>query len=189
MGGIDGSHGPLDWPTPSSSAGAVPREGAIVDVRMRRARREDYAVIWQATLQTVWDDLPEGERVRLERHKWEAHFRKKIEPYVDGDRTEKWVAEGPAGEFLGYLILGESGFLTPETHGFIYDVWVAPAERRKGIGKFLVEWASEWARKRGHKKIKLEVSETNARARHLYETVGFRGERRYMGRDLDGGRE
>ena len=151
---------------------------------MRRARRGDLATLWQATLQTVWDDIPADERVRLDRVKWEAHFRKKIEPYMEGKRTEKWVAEGAAGEFLGYLILGEGGFLTPEPHGFIYDIWVAPTERGKGIGKFLVEWASDWARKRGYAKIKLEVSESNARARHVYETFGFRPERRYMGRDL-----
>src|SRR6266511_410783 len=76
-------------------------------------------------------------------------------------------------------------FLTPETHAFIYDIWVVPEHRGKGVGKALVEWAGEWARKRGHRKIKLEVAETNARARHVYESLGFRAERRYMGRILD----
>lgn len=152
---------------------------------MRRARRGDFPIIWGATLQTVWDDVPEDERARLEHGHWEAHFRKKIEPYIEGNRTEKWVAEGASREFLGYVILGESGFLTPETHAFIYDVWVAPDYRGKGIGKALVEWAGDWARKRGHRKIKLEVSETNARALHVYQSLGFRAERRYMGRSLE----
>ena len=53
------------------------------------------------------------------------------------------------------------------------------------MGKFLVEWAGDWARQRGYRKIKLEVSETNARARHVYESLGFRAERRYMGKPLD----
>ncbi len=152
---------------------------------MRPARRGDYDVLWKATLQTVWDDVPEEERTRLDRTAWEAHFRKKIEPYLEGNRTEKWIAESPEREIVGYLILGESGFLTPETHGFIYDIWVAPDHRGKGIGKFLVDWASEWARRRGYRKIKLEVAETNARARHLYESVGYRAERRYMGKSLE----
>ncbi len=151
---------------------------------MRRARRADFPVIWAATLQTVWDDIPEDERTGLDRAKWEAHFRKKIERFVEGSSTEKWVVEGSAGELLGYLILGESGFLTPETHAFIYDIWVAPDHRGKGFGKALVEWAGEWARKRGHRKIKLEVSELNDRARHVYESSGFRAERRYMGKRL-----
>src|SRR2546425_445699 len=112
------------------------------------------------------------------------HRRKKSEPYMSGDRTERWIAETAAHEFLGYLILGESGFMTPEAQGFIYDVWVTPTRRGEGVGKFLVEWASDWARQRGYRKIKLEVSETNARARHVYESLGFRAERRYMGKLL-----
>jgi ribosomal protein S18 acetylase RimI-like enzyme len=156
-----------------------------LDIRMRPAHRKDYAMIWRATLQTVWDDVPEDERARLDRGKWESHFRKKIERYIEGDRTEKWVAETAEDELLGYLILGESGFLTPEAHGFIYDIWVVPAHRGQGVGKFLVEWAVDWARRRGHRKIKLEVSELNARARHVYESLGFRAERRYMGKSLE----
>lgn len=164
---------------------SVRKEGLLVDVRMRPGRRPDYAVIWAATLQTVWDDIPDDEHARLDRGKWEAHFRKRIAPYIEGDRTEKWIAETPDGELLGYLILGQSGFLTPETYGFVYDIWVVPAHRGKGVGKFLVEWASEWARRKGHRKLKLEVSETNVRARHVYESLGFRAERRYMGRSLE----
>ena len=159
--------------------------GLTVDVQMRRARRSDDDVMWRATLQTVWDDIPEDERARLNRGKWEAHFRKKIEPYMSGDRTERWIAETSDHELLGYLILGESGFMTPEPQGFIYDVWVTPNRRGTGVGKFLVQWASDWARQRGYRKVKLEVSETNARARHVYESLGFRPERRYMGKRLE----
>jgi len=104
---------------------------------------------------------------------------------MSGDRTERWIAETAAHELLGYLILGESGFMTPEAQGFIYDVWVTPTRRGEGVGRFLVEWASDWARQRGYRKIKLEVSETNARARHVYESLGFRAERRYMGKVLE----
>lgn len=152
---------------------------------MRRARRGDLSIIWPATLQTVWDDLPGDEKLGLDRTEWERYFRKKIESFVEGDRTERWVAEGPRGEFLGYLILGETGFLTPESHAFLYDIWVAPEFRGQGIGKALVGWASEWARSRGHRKIKLEVGEGNPRAQHVYEASGFKAERRYMGKRLD----
>jgi GNAT superfamily N-acetyltransferase len=164
---------------------SVAKRGSTVDVQMRRARRADDEIMWRATLQTVWDDIPADEQARLNREKWETHFRKKIEPYMTGDRTERWIAETAAHELLGYLILGESGFMTPEAQGFIYDVWVTPTRRGEGIGKFLVEWASDWARQRGYRKIKLEVSEMNARARHVYESLGFRPERRYMGKLLE----
>ena len=151
---------------------------------MRRGRRSDYRTIWAATLQTVWDDLPEDERTRLDRGAWEKDFRRKLGPYIEGGRTEAWIAEDPSGEFMGYLLLGESGWLTPEPHGFIYDVWVAPQYRGKGVGKSLVSWAGDWARSKGYRKIKLEVAESNARARHVYEELGFRSERHYMGKIL-----
>lgn len=151
---------------------------------MRRGKRSDLKAIWTATLQTVWDDLPGDERSRLDRSVWERDFRRKLVPYVEGGRTEAWIAEDPAGELLGYLLLGESGWLTPEPHGFIYDVWVAPPHRGKGVGKSLVTWAAEWARTKGYRKIKLEVADSNARARHVYEELGFRAERHYLGKLL-----
>ncbi len=151
---------------------------------MRRGRRADFKTIWTATVQTVWDDLPEDERARLNRASWEKDFRRKLQPYIEGGRTEAWIAEDASGALLGYLLLGESGWLTPEPHGFIYDVWVAPEHRGKGIGKGLVMWAADWAKTKGYHKIKLEVAESNLRARHIYEELGFRAERHYMGKIL-----
>jgi len=159
--------------------------GKRVDIRMRRGHRTDFKPIWTATLQTVWDDLPEDERARLDRATWEKDFRRKLTPYVEGGRTEAWIAEDENGALLGYLLLGEGGgFLTPEAHGFIFDVWVTPEHRGEGIGKFLVSWAVDWARSKGYRKIKLEVSDSNPRARHVYEELGFRYERHYMGKNL-----
>ncbi len=152
---------------------------------MRRGRRADLKTIWTATVQTVWDDLPEDERAHLDRGTWEKEFRRKLQPYVEGGRTEAWIAEDASGTFLGYLLLGEGGgFLTSERHGFVFDVWVAPDHRGREVGKFLVSWAVDWARSKGYGKIKLEVADSNPRARHIYESLGFRYERHYMGKKL-----
>lgn len=152
---------------------------------MRRAKRADFERIWPATVQTVWDDLPAAERDRLDRAPWEKEFRRKLFPYVEGGQTEAWIAEDAAGAFVGYLLLGETGgFLTRDRHAFVYDVWVTPEWRNRGIGKFLIGWATQWAGKKGYARIKLEVAESNERARHVYEALGLRTERRYMGKDL-----
>lgn len=152
---------------------------------MRRAKRADFERIWPATVQTVWDDLPPTERERLDRPSWEKEFRRKLWPYVEGGQTEAWIAEDEGGAFLGYLLLGETGgFLTRERHAFVYDVWVTPERRNQGIGKFLIGWAIGWAEKKGYTRIKLEVAETNERAKHVYESLGLHAERRYMGKDL-----
>lgn len=153
---------------------------------MRRAKRGEFATIWTATIETVWQDLPDDEKTRLERGSWEGHIRKRLEPYVESDRTEAWVAESSDGTFLGYILVGPGGgYLTPETHGFIYDVWVAPTHRDRGIGTGLVRWAADWARSKGYAKIKLEVAETNPAARRVYEAAGFHTERSYMGLVLE----
>lgn len=153
---------------------------------MRRAKPADLKAILAATAQTVWDDIPEDERIRLARLEWEKHIRKKIEPFLEGGRIESWVAEDPSGAFLGYIVVGPGGgFLTPESCGFVYDVWVVPEHRGKGVGRHLVAWAVEWARGRKYRKIKLEVAESNPRARRLYEELGFRPERHHMGKILD----
>src|SRR5207237_5301 len=74
-----GNQGHGSWPT-HSSATAVHREGgATMDLRMRKGRRADLPIIWPATLQTAWDDLPEDERKGLDRQAWERHFRNKLE--------------------------------------------------------------------------------------------------------------
>lgn len=157
-----------------------------MDVRVRRAKHNDLAIVWKATIQTVWDDLPEDERSRVMRDRWEKDLRRRLSPYVEGGRTEAYIAEGEGGVVLGYLLLGEGGgFLTSEPHGFIFDVWVAPEHRGQGVGKRLVDWAVQWAKGRGFRKLKLEVSESNERARHIYEELGFRSERRYMGKRLE----
>ena len=154
--------------------------------RLRPATKSDEPTIWKATMETVWADVPENEKAGLDRRAFEGAFREYADEFVRGDRGERFVAEDEAGRVLGYIILGElRPFFSPQAVAFVYDIWVAPDHRGKGIGKALVTWAGEWARKRGHRKIKLEVSETNARARHVYEALGFRAERRYMGRILE----
>ena len=168
------------------SRDAVQAAAHPVDLRMRRASRADFKAIWTATVQTVWDDTPADEKARLDRASWERHFRKRIEPYVDGPRTEAWVAEDARGGLVGYVLVGAGGgFLTPEYHGFLFDLWVSPEHRRKDVGSFLLSWATEWARGKGYRKMKLEVAEANAVARRLYEKMGFRAERHYLGKSLD----
>ncbi len=51
----------------------------------------------------------------------------------------------------------------------IYDIAVAPADRKRGVGKALISYALSLA-----KTAFLEVRESNLAARALYESCGFR---------------
>src|SRR5256712_10770707 len=70
-----------------SPRNGLAKRGLTLDVHMRRARRGDYEGLWRGTPQPVWDDIPSGGRARPNLGKWEAHFRKKLEPYKPGGRT------------------------------------------------------------------------------------------------------
>lgn len=65
------------------------------------------------------------------------------------------------------------------------DLYVAEDARGSGLGRALMEGALERARKRGCRRIELDVNESNAGAVALYEGFGFSAtENPYSGRDL-----
>lgn len=74
-------------------------------------------------------------------------------------------AEGPS--ILGFLI---AHHLAPEWE--LENLVVAPAARRKGLGKRLLEALLDSARET-KSSVFLEVRESNAPARALYENAGF----------------
>ena len=52
-------------------------------------------------------------------------------------------------------------------------MWVDPAARTSGVGRALTGAVLDWARERGFQRIGLWVTERNAPAVALYETMGF----------------
>jgi len=153
--------------------------------RLRPAKRSDEAVIWRATMETVWADVPEDEKAGLDRRTFEGAFRDYAADFVEGRRGDRFVAEDEAGRLLGYMILGElRPFFSPQAVGFVYDIWVSPEHRRAGVAGFLLAEAERWARSHGYSKIKLEVAEQNRGARALYSKAGYATERNYMGKRL-----
>ena len=53
------------------------------------------------------------------------------------------------------------------------DLFVAPAGRRAGAGRALLERAERWARETGAKGLTLGTEITNATAQRLYESAGW----------------
>lgn len=50
---------------------------------------------------------------------------------------------------------------------------VSSTERNKGIGKKLLQFTIDYARSKKFSKLKLDVIETNPKAKRLYERIGF----------------
>ncbi len=62
----------------------------------------------------------------------------------------------------------------PRGSAYVSSVVVDPAHRRQGNAKGMLEEAHQTAKRAGRKYVALDVLETNAPARSLYESVGYR---------------
>lgn len=55
----------------------------------------------------------------------------------------------------------------------LYQMWVAPAHRGRGIGRELLDAVIEWARAAGARAVELGVTCGNTPASRLYARAGF----------------
>jgi ribosomal protein S18 acetylase RimI-like enzyme len=56
----------------------------------------------------------------------------------------------------------------------LYDLFVAPGARRKGVATGLMEHAAEFARESGAERLQLETAVTNHPGQALYEGLGWK---------------
>jgi ribosomal protein S18 acetylase RimI-like enzyme len=56
----------------------------------------------------------------------------------------------------------------------LIGMWVAPAARRKGVGRALIGAVATWARDASKRRVRLEVRRGNSAAFELYRAFGFR---------------
>lgn len=79
------------------------------------------------------------------------------------------------GEVIG---VGRAG-LTPGWVG-LGSIWVDPTRRRQGLAQVISRALLDGALGRGHRSAHLQVLETNAPARALYEAIGFQPHHEYV---------
>jgi ribosomal protein S18 acetylase RimI-like enzyme len=78
------------------------------------------------------------------------------------------------GGLAGYVAIGRS--LPVEANAHVLEVkglLVDPAQRRRGVGRTLVQSAVQAATTRGARRLRLRVLSSNPEARALYEACGF----------------
>lgn len=99
-------------------------------------------------------------------HEWQQRFNSGVKSDLDLALIAEAEWE-PAG-----LVWGKIGEDQPAT-AHLYQMWVAPAWRKKGIGAKLVQAVIEWAREMGAARLELDVTLNNPPAVALYEGLGF----------------
>ncbi|MGD2176922.1 MAG: GNAT family N-acetyltransferase [Anaerolineae bacterium] len=109
--------------------------------------------------------LPEAEQA------WTKYLREDI---WDSDRWCILVAEADdalVGQIGGELREAVPVF-EPRTYGYITDIVVDPAARRRGIGRALFKALEEWFRGRGAADLQLQVLESNPAAQAFWRAMG-----------------
>jgi ribosomal-protein-alanine N-acetyltransferase len=75
---------------------------------------------------------------------------------------------GGAPDLVGYVVA-----LVMADEGEVADLAVAPAARRRGVARLLLDRVASEASEMGIRALYLEVRESNSAARTLYESSGF----------------
>ena len=143
---------------------------AISPVTIRRARRDDVAVI----VAMLADDRLGQARERLEDPLPPSYFRA-FEALDRDPNIRLVVAADTGGAVIGCLQLCILPGISSQgaSRGLIEDVRVASHCRSRGIGEQLVQWAITEARANGCKLIELLTHQTRVDAQRFYERLGF----------------
>ena len=143
---------------------------AISPVTIRRARRDDVAII----IAMLADDRLGGQRERLENPLPQVYF-DAFERVARDANIQLVVAEDGEGAVVGCLQLCILPGLSSQgaSRGLLEDVRVASHCRSRGIGEQLVQWAVVEARAKGCKLVELLTHHTRVDAQRFYERLGF----------------
>lgn len=99
-------------------------------------------------------------------------IRKALENPPPGEAL--FIAEDEDGERVGFMRLQKTrDFFSGKSNCHISDLAVAHGHDGRGIGRALLDHAQVWAKKQRCTLITLAVFPGNARARALYERIGF----------------
>jgi GNAT superfamily N-acetyltransferase len=83
-------------------------------------------------------------------------------------------AEGASLDGLCIVRVDRAPPIHAETvRGEISDLYVAPARRRRGIGRTLLAQACDWARGRGVERLEARVSSRNPEGQAFWRAAGF----------------
>lgn len=143
---------------------------AISSITIRRARREDVAVI----VAMLADDPLGSARERLEEPLPSSYFQA-FEAVDRDSNIQLVVAEGSDGVVVGCLQLCILPGLSSQgaSRALIEDVRVASHCRSRGIGEQMVQWAVTEARAKGCKLVELLTHNTRVDAQRFYARLGF----------------
>jgi ribosomal protein S18 acetylase RimI-like enzyme len=143
--------------------------------RIRVAQVEDIDALTQ-----MWEKLENyhanlgGPEYRLARG-WKGTWRRFARSHIGHKDRLCLVAEldGTAVGFLMGAVLTRPSVFEHRSYGHIYDLFVDPAQRNRGVGESLVVEALAWFRSRRVEKVDLYTHARNEMGIRFWKKMGF----------------
>ncbi len=140
---------------------------------VRRIQPADWALLREMRLASLLD-APEafGQRYENAASEPEAEWRSAARASSSGDRRAWFIARAGSGADARDVGLVQARRRPPDDC-LLFSMWVAPAARRTGAGRLLVNAVATWAGGWGGKRVVLWVFGANEGALRFYERLGF----------------
>ncbi len=110
-----------------------------------------------------------------------SHLLATVERYLDWETPLWWVKKAQEEQerenfsYIACLWMGKAqDQVTGNLLAYIFLLYVNPEHRRLGIGKTLMQEATNWAIAKGYPQIGLQVFTQNQIALNLYQNLGFK---------------
>jgi ribosomal protein S18 acetylase RimI-like enzyme len=143
-------------------------------MEIRPAREEDVSGLVDLWIEfmdfhTALD--PDYVRSRDAVENWTAYVSEKI-----SDEKFRIIVAVDRGRLVGHLVATLKEYppvFTLKNYGFVQEIAVNYAYRRKGVGRRLYAAAEEWLLSAGVSRIQIKVDSDNESSRSFWKAVGF----------------
>lgn len=143
-------------------------------MNIRTATIHDRAAVLALVPRLAATGVPPGRDARrIEASDTESIARALTQPAAG----EALLVAEDTGELLGLVhVKTVVDYFSQQSIAHVADVVVAAPAEGRGIGKALMRAAEDWARGQGYPMVQLHVLVDNARARSMYERLGYGAE-------------
>lgn len=100
---------------------------------------------------------------------------------MEKDQSTIFVAQADDGTLVGFTQLYRS-FCSVELKPlvYLYDLFVDPDARRRGVARSLMDAARQFATEHGADRLQLETAIDNTQAQALYEDLGYERDKEFF---------
>ena len=146
---------------------------AIERPAIRAVRAGDGPIVRDVCVQMLLDapaafNMTLAEAERRSPSEWVTF----VERCAEGADMSAFLAEDSSG-VCGFVRADANDPRTPPGTVLVSQLWAAPRQRGRGLGRELMNAVTKWAEERQAARISLGVAESNLEAQKFYERLGY----------------